>query len=498
MNGLTRRSFLKHAAHAAMTLPGLAALPRVALASEAAPAAKTGKPRRVIVVGAGLAGLAAAHELNALGHDVTVLEAQLRPGGRVWTVRDPFPDGLFIEAGAINYGDSSRHVVRYVEAFGLPVATFPKLPKPLSGIYYMRGKRVVAEPGKPTDWPVDLSPEEKAQGFLGLLMKYVAPAARELGNPADPAWRLADFRRFDQVTMTGFLKNQGASEEAIYLLSTAMGFGYGWSEVSALHRLASDMALFFAGNQSTRFIEGGMDLLPKAMARGLAGRIHYGAPLVKVLHEPDRVRAVYRQGGAEQVVEADHLICTAPIPALRRVEFVPALPERKRRIFEQLEYPAVTRVYLQAGRRFWADAGESGSAGTDLPIQWVNEQPFLRAPDQTRGILECHMKGAEAERVDAMAPDARLAFAADQIDKVYPGFRKHYEGGLTVSWGADPWAGGGYAWWKPGQMSDWLPELIRPEGRIHFAGEHTSALSRTLEGALESGNRAAQEVHEAS
>ncbi len=492
--GLTRRSFLKHAA---VTLPALAAFPRVALASESA-STPPGRPRRVIVVGAGLAGLAAARELAALGHEVTVLEAQLRPGGRVWTIRDPFPDGLFIEAGAINYGDASRHVVRYVEALGLPVATYPPLPKPLSGVFHIRGKRVVAEPGKPVDWPLDLTAEEKSQGFLGLLMKHVVPAAREIGDPADPAWRLDAFRRFDQVTMTDFLKNQGVSAEALHLMSSTMGFGYGWSEVSALHRLVSDMAIFFAGNQSTRFLVGGMDLLPRALARGLRERIHYGAALVKVVQEPDRVRAVYRQAGAERTVEADALVCTVPVPALRKIEFVPALPAAKRRIFEQIEYPAVTRLYLQTRRRYWAEAGESGSAGTDLPIQWVNEQPFLRAADQTRGILECHLKGEDARRVDALDPDARLAFAAGHLDKVYPGFKQHFEGGLSVSWGADPWTGGGYAWWKPGQMTDWLPELVRPEGRIHFAGEHTSALSRTMEGALESGNRAAREVHGAT
>src|SRR5215212_819376 len=96
---LTRRDLLKHAA---LTLPALAVLPGRALAADPpTPANVAGKPRKVIVVGAGLAGLAAAYELVQLGHDVTVLEARTRPGGRVHTLRSQFADRLYAEAGAI-------------------------------------------------------------------------------------------------------------------------------------------------------------------------------------------------------------------------------------------------------------------------------------------------------------------------------------------------------------------------------------------------------------
>ena len=112
---LTRRAFLRHAA---LTVPAVAAFSGLASASEPAPAAlpPASRPRKVIVVGAGLAGLAAAYELARAGHEVTVLEAQNRAGGRVWTVREPFADGLFVEAGAVNFGDAYRHLVRLFEA----------------------------------------------------------------------------------------------------------------------------------------------------------------------------------------------------------------------------------------------------------------------------------------------------------------------------------------------------------------------------------------------
>jgi monoamine oxidase len=499
----TRRDLLKRAA---LALPALTTLPRLSSALEAPEPPPAGRgPLQVIVVGAGLAGLAAAYELVALGHTVTVLEAQLRPGGRVHTLREPFAEGLYAEAGAIDFADGNRHCMRYVNAFDLPTATLAANP-PLAPVYHLRGKRLELKPGAaanpahpahPTntlEWPFALTPEEKGLGINGMFGKYFAPVDK-LGDPTDPAWRLAPWKSLDALTMAEFLKRQGASREAVELLGDSLWFGYGWSKVSALHRLLSDVALFCEG-QSSKMIPGGNDRLPQAFARSLGDRIRYGVPVVKVLQEPGRVRVVFRRGQSEESLTGDRAILTAPCPALRKVLFSPELPERKRQILDQLEYNPVTRIYLQVKRRFWTDAGDAGNAFTDLPIQLVNEQPVVRPVGQgPRGILECHVKGPEAERLAAMDPKAQLALAIENLEKVYPGFKSQYESGTSVAWGADPWAGGGYAWWKPGQLTEWGPELARPEGRLHFAGEHTSALARTIEGALESGNRAAREVH---
>ncbi len=498
----TRRDLLKRAA---LALPALATFPRLSFAEEAVPAPAGRGPLQVIVVGAGLAGLAAAYELVALGATVTVLEAQERPGGRIHTLRAPFAEGLYAEAGAIDFADGNRHTVRYVKTFDLPTATLAATPKG-APVYHLRGKRLEGKAGgaggvggagaKMPDWPFALTPEEKGLGIGGMFGKYFAPVEK-LGDPTDPAWQLASFKSFDTMTVADFLKHQGASSEAVELLGDSLWFGYGWSTVSALHRLISDVALFCEG-QAAKMIPGGNDRLPQAFAKALGDRIRYGVPVTKVIQEPGQARVVFRKGQDEQTLAADRVILTAPCPALRKVAFVPELPEKKRQIFEQLEYNPVTRIYLQVKRRFWADSGDAGNAFTDLPIQLVNEQPVVRPAGQgPRAILECHVKGPEAARLATLDPETLLKLAVENLENVYPGFKSQYETGTSYSWGSDPWAGGGYAWWKPGQLTDWGPELARPEGRIHFAGEHTSPLARTIEGALESGNRAAREVHAA-
>jgi monoamine oxidase len=489
---LTRRALLRRAA---LAVPAVAAVRRLSYAAEAPPEPeRAATPRKVIVVGAGLAGLAAAYELVANGHDVTVLEARTRPGGRVYTLRSPFADGLYAEAGPVSFSDAYRHFLHYVKAFDLP--TSPLKGSPLPAVYHLRGKRLEVKPGGKADWPFDLKPEERGHPLGDLTGKYFAPADN-LGDPTDPAWRAAPFASCDQMTMAELLKSQGASEGAVELLGDCLWFGYGWSRISALHRLLSDLALY--RNYAARVLPGGMDLLPNAFAKSLRDRIHYGSPVMRILQEPGKVRAVFRQGGGEQVLEADRLICTTPLPALRKIDFSPELPAPKREIVRGLEHTPVTRVYLQVRRRFWTDAGTAANAFTDLPIQLVTEHPFARPADLgPRSVLECHIKGTEAERMAARTQDAQLAAALAGLEKVHPGIGGYVEGGTSVSWGTDPWAGGAYAFWKPGELTRWLPELVKPAGRVHFAGDHTSWLGRTMEGALESGNRAAREIQESA
>jgi monoamine oxidase len=497
-SGLTRRDLLRQAA---LSVPAFAALPHLSFASpqgyasEPPPPGRSASPQRVVVIGAGLAGLAAAYELDARGHDVTVLEAQLRPGGRVHTLRAPFTDDLYAEAGAISFSDSFRHFLRYVEAFKLPTA--PLARPPLNAVYHLRGRRFEVPRGAKPDWPYDLAEDEKGLNTGALIVKYLK-SVEEIGDPTAPGWRLETFKKWDEVTLADLLKAQGASPEAVALLGDAVWWGHGWEEGSALHRLVSDVALFFLGQQA-RVILGGSDLMATAFAGALRERIRYGTPVTRIVQEDGKVRAVFLQGGREQSLEADRLVCTVPAPVLREIAVTPDLPADKRRVLGTLEYTPVTRVYLQSRRRFWAEEGRAGNAGTDLPIHLVAEHPALRSDDLAtpRGILEAHAKGARAERLDGLDAEARLALAVEEMEKVHPGFRSQVEGGTSYSWGADPWAGGGYPEWKPGQLTAGLPVLARPEGRIHFAGEHTSVLSRTTEGALESGNRAAREVAEA-
>ena len=205
---IDRRAFLKASAN---SLAALALAPRsFAESFQVAPAAK---PQKVIVVGAGIAGLVAAFELMQSGHDVTVFEARMRPGGRVHTLRDEFADGLHAEAGAIDFGDAYTVLQHYISAFNLPFNEDGATEKASGAkdVYYLNNKRYLVPSGSELNWPYSLSPEERKLGLQGLWDKYVARAAERIGSPTSAGWPNSAARELDGVTLNDFLRKQGAT-----------------------------------------------------------------------------------------------------------------------------------------------------------------------------------------------------------------------------------------------------------------------------------------------
>jgi monoamine oxidase len=449
-------------------------------------------PQRVVILGAGLAGLVAAFELERAGHAVTLLEARLRPGGRVHTLREPFSDGLYAEAGALFIPDHHELTLRYARLFRLTLERIPE--RGAAEWYYLRGRRFRAR--QSGSMPLGLTPEEQRMGPSGLWRHYIELALHEMGDPTQPGWPPENLRKYDEMSFAEFLRMRGASEDAIALLRVSYLdlWGDGIEAVSALG-LLRDLALR-QQEQRIYAIRGGNDLLPRAFAEQLKNRIHYGAVVTHLEQDVQSVRVIYQQAGRQQLLSADHAICAIPFSCLRHIEIQPPLSEGKRRAIEELPYTSVTRTYLQARRRYWSTAERPTAADTDLPIMWVWE-PTFHQPGP-RGILESYATGAHARQIAAMKEEARIRLVAAEMEKVYPGMQTNLEGGASFCWDEEQWSRGGYVWFKPGQVSALLAHIARPEGRIYFAGEHTSPWPGWMQGALSSGLRAAREVEAAS
>ncbi|HVF68634.1 MAG TPA: NAD(P)/FAD-dependent oxidoreductase [Pyrinomonadaceae bacterium] len=453
-----------------------------------------GTPKKVVVIGAGVAGLAAAYELTGAGHDVTVLEARGRAGGRVQTMREQFSDGLYAEAGAMNVYDTHDWTMKYVKLFGL--ALDASAPSTLASVVYLRGRRLVSKQGQAIEYPLELTAEEKKMGRRGMWEKYVLPAARDVGDYDAPGWPSAALLKYDRVTFTEFLRAQGASHAAAELLGLgALGaFGDGAGTVSALV-LLREIAHRSKVKQNY-YIRGGTDLLPRAFASKLSERIRYGAPVVGIEQDSDGVRVAYLHAGSRETFAADRVVCTVPFSVLRRIKVSPDFTREKRRAVEEMPYTSVARAYLQTSSKFWLEEGLTGTATTDLSNMLV----FDGAPGQSlrRGILEAYFAGPQARRLTAMREPERVLSTLASVEKVHPRVRREFEVGATKCWDEDEWARGAYAWYRPGQMSSLLPHVARAEGRIHFAGEHASSTFGWMQGAIESGNRAAREINDAA
>ena len=449
-------------------------------------------PKKVIVIGAGLAGLSAAFELTQTGHDVTVLEARTRSCGRVYTLRDPFSDGIYAEAGAFSFSDAHDLTLKYARLFDLPIV--PEESRDLASIVSIKGKRIKAKRGEKIQWPLNLTPEEERLGFAGVWTKYVESVLPEIGKAPAQDLPLASLKKYDQMTFSQFLRRQGLSPDAVAVLRLGYldFFGDGIDAISAL-QLLRDTAL--QTGKKWYMIKGGNDLLPRAFAHRLADKIHHGTPVVKIEHDARGVRVVFLQFDTPQKVTADYVICAIPFSTLKRVEVVPQFSPEKQRAIEELPYTSVARVLIQTRRRFWVDEGLSGEAATDLPVMWVAEATSNQ--QGPRGILLSNITGPQARRVTAMRARERISFTLQTTEQLFPGISQHFEGGISKCWDEDEWARGGYAWFKPGQMASLMPYIARPEGRVHFAGEHTSAWFGYMQGALESGARAPREIERA-
>ena len=486
---VTRREFLKQGSLAAIALsassPGIHA-------SNHTPLQRNGPPKKVIVIGAGLSGLVAAYELVHAGHNVTILEARTRPGGRVHTLREPFSDGLYNEAGAIYIPDSHAWTLNYVRLFDLPLDLIE--PLKLAAVFFVRGKRILVKPGENINWPVDLTAEENRLGLAGMRHKYVDSVVKEMVSVAATDWPPQRLKRYDDISFAEFLRERGASPAAIALLR--LGYfdvlGDGIDSYSALY-LLRNLALSDTGKDYT--IRGGNDLLPRAFAARLSDKVLYGTPVVKMGQDAQGARVVFLQAGAQRSISADHLISTIPFSALKRVEVSPKFSIEKQRAIEQLPYNSYARVYLQTRRRFWLEEGLTGGAEVGFRRATIADGTFNQPG--IRGILRTTLGGPEARQLAGMRESERISFVLGLVETVHPRIREYFEGGVSKCWDEDEWARGAYAWYRPGQMAALLPSIIKAEGPIHFAGEHTSAWPGWMQGALESGNRVAREVNEA-
>lgn len=465
----TRREFLAlMAAAAAPALPQIKPLPR------------GGPSQRIIVIGAGLAGLCAAYELQRLGHTVSVLEAQTRPGGRVRTLREAFPPGLYTEAGAESIPAVHDLTQHYAREFGLTLVPYA-VPGTRS-FYFVRGRRVAPNDDKAV-WPFDLTAEERRLGLAGLFRKYVEEAsaqARSAGFPQQVAHAMG---AWDRYTPGAWLRAQGASPGAAELIALGYGTEYGSAASFLLHGLNS------RGTGISFRVDGGNDRLPREFANRVA--IRYGTPVVSVTQSERAVEVIVRAQGGTEPLTADRVVCALPTPVIGRIfEDARLSPAKERAIVEQ-HYSRTVKIFLQSRRRFWLENGFSGNVTTDLPIERLTPDPG--ADPHARGALTAYPIGDYTARLEQMTEDERVAAAFEQAQQIFPELREAFEGGVAHCWGLDPWQRGSFALHTPGQIG-FIDTLSRPEGRIHFAGEHTSAWTGWMQGALESARRVVGEL----
>lgn len=512
---LTRRALLEHigtvgglgAAYLAMETLGLAA-PTPAGAENFSLPSGSGSGRSVVVLGAGIAGLISAYELQRAGYRVTVLEARSRIGGRSWTIRGgdrvvqtgrpdqvaAFDPGLYFNAGPARIPSTHRLILSYARRFGVQLEPFINVNRNAGW-----------------DFGGKVQPERRmVEDMRGHLAELLAKAIdRKALDGAVAKDELDAVRRF-------LAPYAGLAPDGTYKPTGRSGFsvdggGYNQAPVPlpplSFKELAPSQAVILPHlfehiwDMQATILQpvGGMDRIAHAIYDRVRPVVRLKTPVSAIRRAGERVRIEHETGS--RMTEADYCICTLPLPVLARIpsDFSAA---KKSAIAAAPPYLHSVKLAFEAPR-FWErdDNIFGGLAWTDR----LNENVMYPSGGigSARGVIVgAYCAGwTHQETPDsfaALSHEERFRISRDSIEALHPG-RAHLLGkGVTVAWGLTPYSEGVGALWPdpdfgPGEGHGRGPvyqELLKPEGPIVFAGEHLSYQPTWQEGAATSAHEA--------
>lgn len=459
---LTRRSVLAGAS--------------AAIVAGAAPRSAWGQTHAdVVIIGAGLAGLFAAHRLEVAGLKAVIVEANGRVGGRLHTL-DDLPGRP--EAGGIQVGSGYKRLRAIADNLKVPLIAGGEEGR--AALYRINGQTVREE-----DWAT--SPANKTAGaeraiVPGALGQFYGAKLPRLDKPED--WMKLETIRALDVPWKAKLREFGASTEAQRLIGANLN-GNDIETLSALH-LARSSAIFRAGPGPVMLIGGGSQRLPEAMAKALASPIRLNAAVMGIEELPEGVRVTLASG---ETIQARHAICTIPFSAMRGIKRVGSTDPLLDRAIARLGYTRGAFVYLQASEPFWKSDGAPGTLWTDDPLLG---RVFVLGDNPA--MLKVFALGKVADRLDRLSSERAGAEAIRRIEAARPSAKGKLRLAKMLSWQKQPTARGIYHHLSPGMAATMVALVQRDEGRLRFAGEHLAISSSGMEAALESGERVARSI----
>lgn len=464
---------------------------------------KTKNPKKIIIVGAGMAGLVSASLLKQAGHQVIILEASERVGGRVYTLRSDFRDGQYLEAGAMRIPATHFLTLEYIKKFHLPINRFiNETPNDIIYVGGIKTRKKIYE-RNPEIFGFPVAPHERGKTATQLLQYAIKPVIDFIHQNPQKNWPLV-IKEFDKYSMDAFLRynpfGTRLSTGAIDMIKVILTLE-GFPELSFLGLLKELMNLF-SPNISYYEITGGNDKLPKAFLSQLKDDILFGQKMKKIVQHNNQVtiHTVHTKIRESFQVTGDLAIVTIPFSVLQFIEVEPAnsFSYHKWKAIRELHYVQSTKTGIQFKNRFWEREGLFGGRTiSDLPTTYT-QYPSSRLGTSGPGvILASYTWEDDATPWDSMSEENRLEYALRNLafihgNQVY----REFETGVSHSWARYPYSAGAFTMFKPEQATELGPYIYTPEGRVHFAGEHTSSLHGWIQGAIESGIQVAYDVND--
>jgi monoamine oxidase len=439
----------------------------------------------VIVVGAGLSGLAAALKLKQAGRSVLVLEARDRVGGRV--LNGDIGGGKVLEIGGEFVGTTQTALLRMAKAMG--VDTFPT---------YAKGKKTFEYGGSVSRYGA--VPPLPSADTIELGAAFLALAEMSSKVPLAAPWTAPDALAWDSQTIDSWIRDNIVTAGAQFALKAALG-GFAAApagDVSLLFSLlvqesggglATLIATTGNGAEALRFV-GGSQAIPLEMARRLGDAVLLETPVRSISQDQNRVTVVADNG----TYEAQEVTVALPPTLAGRIAYTPKLPSLRDGVTQRFPAGSVIKAQAIYETPFWRDDGLSGEFITDVdPLSFgLDNSP----PDGKPGVLVGFF-GAQASRDWAARPvSTRKAAMVAAMTRMFGAQAGHPIGYVEGVWPNEEYSRGCWGYTPPGILTGFRDALTQPVGRIHWAGTETELgpFSGFMDGAVRTGERAAAEI----
>jgi monoamine oxidase len=458
---------------------------------------KVGPGKKVIIIGAGIAGLSAALELKRLGYTVQILEAQDdHIGGRLRTLRK---DGLHAELGAMRIPRSHTLTRFYINEQGLNLRPFVQDNENtfahIRGKKFMRSDKGFEESKK----LFNLSDEEKTLSLAKLSQRVLRDIIKEF-SPEERADIFSvqpvtdKIKKLDRSSLLDAFKTAGLTDEAAEYVLTHFGLET-YLPTSLAEHIREEMDETWEPEGFAE-LENGTDSLATAVYSHLKKETTISARVFKIEQNEHSAHVYYRDKNDKEVeVTGDWVICTAPLGLVSKMDVGGALSPQKIRAIRRVNYDSSTKIVVETRNRFWElkDGIYGGGTIYDGPAghTWypsdnsVNPDPKISVSPSF--LLASYTWGQLARRVDALPEKALKSFVLKELRKVHPYLQDeditHIE---RWSWTTHPWASGAFAFFNPGEHQFLYKELKTPDGKVLLAGEHCSLTHSWIQGSLES------------
>ncbi|HMH20644.1 MAG TPA: flavin monoamine oxidase family protein [Puia sp.] len=513
MKNLSRREFLSRSgmlaggAYPAIMAMGL--LREAPNHSFALPGEGNGK--QVLILGAGLAGMAAAYELGKLGYRCTILEARDRSGGRCWSVRkgstntetgqglqtaslDP---GQYFNAGPSRIPHHHALTLHYCRELNVPIQVYNNVNE--AAYYFSEGKgplsnkkiRAGAIHNDVRGWLSELLAKAMDGG------KIDAPMTREDAEIVLEYLRAEGGLDIDKLykasARRGYMDPPGAGEKTgriadPYQLADIVGSGLMSPDFYnvAEYTYELQMSLFQA--------VGGMDRIAEAFEKKLPGQIRLGAEVTSIHNLEEGVKVVFREKGAGQSLQADLCICTIPLPVLSNIDH--NFSSDASRAIDTIAYMSTGKIGLQFKRRFWEEDEAIYGGITHTNNQLT--QLFYPSYDYLSGkgiLIGYYNFNEKAKATGELGYRQREQLALEKGSLIHPQYKEEFENSFSVSWHKTKYSMGGWAIYSAQERQELYKALLKPDKQVYFAGEHLTYLNAWMAGALESARSVVASVH---